>query len=173
MAVAGPAAPDGEIDTHDDRASRGRLCPQPGGYRAFMPAPLPPKPPVRLDGLLQARLSAAAGALGRLNGAVGTLSDADLLILMCARKEAVLSSRVEGAQSMPRDLLAAEAGRFAPGRADDTKDVANYVTAMNYGLERLLSLLLSARPIRDIHGRLMRGMRDDTKSRTTSSSPRR
>ena len=82
-----------------------------------MPAPLPPKPPVRLDGLLQARLSAAAGALGRLNGAVGTLSDADLLILMCARKEAVLSSRIEGTQSTLRDLLAAEAGRFAPGGA--------------------------------------------------------
>ena len=135
---------------------------QPGGYRAFMPAPLPPRPPVRLDGALQARLSAADRALGRLDGAVGTLPDADLFIRMYARKEAVLSSRIEGTQSTLRDLLAAEAGRFAPGRADDTKEVANYVTAMNYGLERLGSLPLSARLIREIHERLMRGVRGDS-----------
>lgn len=81
----------------------------------------------------------------------------------CTRaRKPCCQGRIEGAQSTLRDLLAAEAGRFAPGRADDTQEVANYVTAMNYGLERLDSLPLSARLIREIHERLMRGVRRDS-----------
>ena len=80
-----------------DRA--GRCVSQPGGYRAFAPESLPPKPPVRLEGRLPGLLSAADRAPGRLDGAIRTLPDADLFMRMYVRKEAALSSRIEGTRS--------------------------------------------------------------------------
>ena len=74
------------------------------GYRAFIPAPLPPDPPVRIEGQLQALLSRADLALGRLAGSIATLPNPDLFILMYVRKEAVLSSQIEGTQSSLQDL---------------------------------------------------------------------
>ena len=140
-----------------DRA--GRYVSQPGGYRAFVPESLPPKPPVRLEGRLQGVLSAADRALGRLDGAVQTLPDADLFMRMYVRKEAVLSSRIEGTQSSLNDVLAAEARRSAPGLAGDVREVNNYVDAMNYGIARLPRLPLSIRLIREMHERLLRDAR--------------
>ncbi len=87
---------------------------QPGAYRAFIPARLPPDPPVRLEGRLQAMLSKADLALGRLAGSIETLPNPDLFVLMYVRKEAVLSSQIEGTQSSLQDLLAAEAQVFDP-----------------------------------------------------------
>ena len=143
----------------DDRGRAGRCVLQPAGYRAFIPAPLPPRPPIRMTGAMQALLSAADRALGRLDGAIHTLPEADLFVLMYVRKEAVLSSQIEGTQSSLRDVLAAEARLLSPGGAGDTGEVINYVAAMNHGLERLPGLPLSVRLIREMHERLMRGVR--------------
>lgn len=87
----------------------GRYVMQPTGYRAFIPAPLPPVPPVDLGKPLRELLSGADYALGRLDGAVLTLPNPDLFVFMYVRKEAVLSSQIEGTQSSLQNLLAAEA----------------------------------------------------------------
>lgn len=139
-----------------DRA--GRYVNQPTGYRAFEPAPLPPKPPVVLDGELQRLLSEADRALGRLDGSVLTLPNPDLFVLMYVRKEAVLSSQIEGTQSSLQDLLAAEAKLFGEV-PKDVDEVVNYVRAMNYGLARLAQLPISVRLIREIHAQLLQGVR--------------
>ena len=137
----------------------GRYTPQPGGYKAFLPAPLPPQPPVEIDGDLQALLSTADRALGRLDGSIRTLPNPDLFVFMYVRKEAVLSSQIEGTQSSLNDILEAEAEILDALTADDVNEVLNYVKAMNYGLERLKTLPLSVRLIREIHERLLTGVR--------------
>src|SRR5438094_6551992 len=99
------------------RAGRYQLQPiKPVGYRAFIPATLPPTPPVQITGDLQRLLSEADRALGRLDGSVQTLPNADLFVYMYVRKEAVLSSQIEGTQSSLQDLLAAEAHILGEGR---------------------------------------------------------
>ncbi len=137
----------------------GRFVAQPAGYRAFLPAPLPPEPPVVLTGELPRLLSAAERALGRLDGSVLTLPHPDLFVFMYVRKEAVLSSQIEGTQSSLQDLLAAEARLFDRDLPDDVGEVINYVRAMNHGLGRLAALPVSVRLIREIHGELLRGVR--------------
>jgi Fic family protein len=133
---------------------------QPQGYRAFVPASLPPDPPIRLEGELQALLSKADRALGRLDGSVQTLPNPDLFIFMYVRKEAVLSRQIEGTQSSLQDLLAAEAELFSPEtRPRDVDEVVNYVGALNYGIRRLDELPVSIRLIREIHERLLQGVR--------------
>ncbi len=137
----------------------GRYVTQPTGYRAFFPTPLPPDPPVQIAGELQTLLSQADLALGRLDGSIQTLPNPDLFVLMYVRKEAVLSSQIEGTQSSLQDLLAAEAKVFAPHRPRDVDEVVNYVRAMNHGLARLSELPVSLRLIREIHAKLLHGMR--------------
>ncbi|MYH17651.1 MAG: Fic family protein [Cenarchaeum sp. SB0669_bin_11] len=132
---------------------------QPTGYTAFIPAALPPEQPIETDGKLQGLLSQADLALGRLDGSIHILPDQDLFVFMYLRKEAVLSSQIEGTQSSLHDLLAAEAKVFNPDRPDDVAEVVNYVRAMNYGLKRLSDLPVSARLIREIHARLLKGAR--------------
>ena len=141
----------------DHRA--GRYLPQPTGYRAFIPAPLPPVPPIRMEGELQSLLSLADRALGRLDGSILTLPNPDLFVYMYVRKEAVLSSQIEGTQSSLQDLLAAEAHIFSSDAPKDVDEVINYVTAMNYGLDRLREFPLSVRLIKEIHGHLLQGVR--------------
>jgi len=143
----------------DLRHRAGRYITQPTGYRAFMPAPLPPVPPIRMAGDLQTLLSEADRALGRLDGSIQTLPNPDLFVFMYVRKEAVLSSQIEGTQSSLQDLLAREARIFAPDTPNDVDEVVNYVNAMNYGLERLRELPVSIRLIREIHERLLHGVR--------------
>jgi Fic family protein len=132
---------------------------QPAGYRAFIPAPLPPEPPIQLSGELQRLLSQADLALGRLDGSIQTLPNPDLFVFMYVRKEAVLSSQIEGTQSSLQDLLAAEAQLYSPETPKDVDEVVNYVAAMNYGLARLAQLPVSARLIREIHEKLLKGVR--------------
>lgn len=141
------------------RHRSGRYLAQPSGYRAFIPEPLPPQPPLRLEGELQSALSRADLALGRLDGSVLTLPNPDLFVFMYVRKEAVLSSQIEGTQSSLQDLLAAEAQIFSHDRPSDVREVLNYVDAMRYGLERMAELPLSIRLIREIHQRLLQGVR--------------
>jgi len=148
---------DNAADSKTTRA--GRYVRQPAGYRAFIPAPLPPDPPLDLGGVLRDKLSAADYALGRLDGAVLTLPNPDLFVFMYVRKEAVLSSQIEGTQSSLQNLLAAEAQLFDPDTPKDVNEVANYVRAMNYGLSRLADLPVSVRLIREIHAQLMQGVR--------------
>ena len=146
-----------QAKARDQRA--GRYIRQPGGYRAFLPAPLPPQPPLQLEGELQALLSQADRALGRLDGSIQTLPNPDLFVFMYVRKEAVLSSQIEGTQSSLQDLLAAEAHILTPDRPRDVEEVVNYVNAMNHGLARLHELPVSVRLIREIHERLLQGVR--------------
>jgi Fic family protein len=137
----------------------GRYVTQSGGYRAFLPAQLPPNPPISIDGVLQRRLSDADRALGRLDGSIHTLPNPELFIYMYVRKEAVLSSQIEGTQSSLQDLLAAEADVASAETPRDVDEVVNYVRAMNHGLARLDALPVSIRLIREIHSELLRGVR--------------
>lgn len=137
----------------------GRYVRQLTGYSAFIPAPLPPEPPVSHDEELHTLLSKADRALGRLDGSIQTLPNPDLFVFMYVRKEAVLSSQIEGTQSSLNDLLEVEASVFDPRRPSDVGEVLNYVAAMNYGLERLKSLPLSIRLITEIHEKLLHDVR--------------
>jgi len=147
--------------TRDRAASQraGRYVAQPSGYHAYVPAPVPPKPPLDLNGDLRGLLSDADRALGRLDGSVLTLPNPDLFVFMYVRKEAVLSSQIEGTQSSLQDLLAAEAQVLDPDRPRDVDEVVNYVRAMNHGLSRLSELPVSVRLIREIHAELLAGVR--------------
>ena len=132
---------------------------QPGGHQAFIPKPLPPEPALEIDAEIQALLSKADRALGRLDGSIRTLPNPDLFIFMYVRKEAVLSSQIEGTQSSLNDILEVEAEIFDSQHPRDVDEVLNYVRAMNYGLERLAELPLSNRLIREIHNVLLSGVR--------------
>jgi Fic family protein len=127
--------------------------------RAFVPLPLPPTPPLELGEFLPL-LDRANQALGRLDGLSTLLPDTELFLYLYVRKEAVLSSQIEGTQSSLSDLLLFE-NAGAPGvPIDDVREVSNYVAAMQHGLERLRDgFPLSLRLIREIHGILLRGGR--------------
>lgn len=140
-------------------ARSGRYIQQLTGYRAFVPRSLPPDPPIQIGTDLQVLLSQADRSLGRLDGSIQTLPHPDLFVYMYVRKEAVLSSQIEGTQSSLQDVLAAEAQILDPERPRDVDEVVNYVHAMNYGLQRLSELPVSVRLIREIHGKLLEGVR--------------
>ncbi len=128
--------------------------------RAFIPSPLPPLPPLALEGTLQQSLEAATIALGRLDGISVLLPNPTLFIYAYVRKEAVLSSQIEGTQSSLSDLLAFEVDDAPGAPISDVVEVSNYVAAMDHGLERLRSgFPLSNRLIREIHEILLSGGR--------------
>jgi Fic family protein len=112
-----------------------------------------------MDDEMQALLSRADRALGRLDGSIQTLPNPDLFVFMYVRKEAVLSSQIEGTQASINDILEVEAEVFNPRHPRDVDEVLNYIEAMNYGLSRLEKLPLSIRLIREIHEHLMRNVR--------------
>jgi Fic family protein len=137
------------------RSDAGRYVTSTAGseeVRAFVPAPLPPVPALELIGRVRNSLDQGLLALGRLDGAAGTLPDAHLLLYTYVRKEAVLSSQIEGTQSTLDDLLAHELGE-APGvPIEDVVEVSSYVEAMTQGLQRLRSgFPLSNRLLREMH----------------------
>lgn len=133
--------------------------------RAFVPSPLPPDPPLSLDGALLLALESATLALGRLDGASAQLPDKDLLIYSCVRREAVLSSQIEGTQSSLSDLMLYEMEE-APGVPfDDVAEVSNYVAALQHGLRRLRDgFPLSNRLLREAHGVLLQSGRGSDKT---------
>ena len=146
--------------TNSDTSSRaGRMLQQPNGFRAFIPNPRPPLPAIDLTGNLQALLSQADHALALLEGAALLLPNPELFVFMYIRKEAVLSSQIEGTQSSLQDVLAAEAKLFDPNAPSDVGEVVNYVRAMQHGIARLDQLPISVRLIREIHAELMQGVR--------------
>ena len=130
--------------------------------RAFVPAPLPPVPPIDAGPLLRL-LNDAQRALGRLDGVTLLLPSQELFLYMYVRKEAVLSSQIEGTQSTLTDLLLFEENAKAGAPVDDVREVSNYVDAMTYGLARLEELPLSLRLIREMHERLLDSGRGATK----------
>ena len=138
----------------------GRYVRQPAGYRAFIPAPLPPDPQLEMSRLLTNLLSEADQQIGRLDGVAQILPDLNLFVGMYVRREAVLSSQIEGTQSTLDDILAFELGRGAKHH-DDAGEVVNYVAAMNHGLARIRDdeFPLSLRLVREIHARLLHDVR--------------
>lgn len=144
-------------DALRDRA--GRYVRQPAGYDAFIPAPLPPDPPISFDTDFVHLLSRADQAIGRLDGEVRNLPNPGLFVAMYVRREAVLSSQIEGTQSTLDDLLAVELEPRIADLSQDVNELVNYVQAMNYGLARLTELPLSLRLIREVHAQLLTGVR--------------
>lgn len=139
----------------------GRLIKTPQDYWAFIPAPLPPT--LTYDPELVLLLSRADAALSELSGLGRLLPNPHLLIAPWIRREAVLSSRIEGTRASLSDVLIDELGG-APASArdaDDVHEVRNYVVALEYGITRLATLPLSLRLVRELHERLMKGMRGD------------
>jgi Fic family protein len=144
-----------------DKAS-GRLIQSPHGFLAFVPNPLPPA--IEFDMGLALALSKADAALSELSGLGGQLPNPHLLISPYIKREAVLSSRIEGTKASLSDLLIDEIeDSHAKPRtgADDVKEVRNYVRALERGINRLPELPLSLRLIREIHNELMAGVRGD------------
>ena len=141
----------------------GRTVPQATGYLAYVPAPLPPDPPVQLNAEGVDLLSRADQALGKLEGISTLLPNPDLFVGMYVRKEALLSSQIEGIESTLDEVIRFEEGdEPAEGkRLHDTAEVVNHVRALNHGIRRLSELPLSLRLIREIHAELMRGVRGE------------
>ena len=133
-------------------------------YKAFIPNELPFE--VNIDPELQTLLSRADIALGRLDGVADSLPKdiVDFFILMYVRKEATLSSQIEGTQATFVDVLKAEARIQDEETHKDVDEVINYISAMNYGLDRLLTIPLSLRIIKEIHKTLLHGVRGEWKT---------
>lgn len=127
------------------------------GYRAFHPNPLPP--PIKWSETLAVALANASAFAGKLAGEGRRLPNPHVLIRPFIRREAVFSSRIEGTQSTLGELLAAEAGAAVERSPDDLREVGNYVVALEYGIERLKTLPLSLRLVRELHEKLMTGVR--------------
>ncbi len=147
-------------------ARAGQYAMQPEGYRTYVPKPLPPNPPIDFDSSMLSILSQADRNLGRLSGATETLPNPDLFVFMYIRKEAVLSSQIEGTQSSLIDLLEYEAGARLRGHPRDVVDVSNYIDAMNHGLGQIArGRELSVALVQEIHARLL------SRGRGSSHSP--
>lgn len=143
----------------------GHLVKQPGGFSAFVPKPLPP-PDLDIGGRIQALLSLADQALGRLDGVVEVVPDPDQFVFMYVRREAVLSSQIEGTQASLMDVLEYEAIRERSEARVDVREILNYVTAMEHGLRRLDELPLSRRLMCEVHAILMKDVRGGEPQKT-------
>jgi Fic family protein len=134
-------------------------------YQAFVPTPLPPDPPLKLTAADHDLIERANRALGKLDGMTSLLPDTSLFIYAYVRKEALVSSQIEGTQSSFSDLLLYESDQ-APGvPMEDVREVSDYVAALDHGLKRLRSgFPLSLRLLREIHGVLLRSGRGSNKT---------
>src|SRR5262249_21308501 len=131
--------------------------------RAYLPPPLPPTPPLDLPRLLTL-IERANQALGRLDGMTAILPSTRLFVFMYVRKEALLSSQIEGTQSSLSDLLLFENQEVPFVPLDDVQEVSNYIAAMQHGLKRLAEgFPLSLRLIRDMHQELLSKGRGSSK----------
>lgn len=138
----------------------GTYIQQPSGYKAFIPNPLPLRPAITLDPELQILLSAADRAIGRLDAGTELLPNPDLFVAMYVRREALYSSQIEGVtQASLDEMLEFEVRATQRRRFPEIPEVFNYVDAMNYGLQRLESLPLSLRLIKEIHKELLKDVR--------------
>ena len=128
-----------------------------GGYRAFIPAPLPPD--IALTPRLLRGLSDADRRIGQLAGEGRGLPNPHLLLRPFVKREAVLSSRIEGTQATLGELLATDAGAAVDRSPQDLREVANYVVALDHGIKRLKKLPLSLRLVKEVHAKLIQGVR--------------
>lgn len=145
------------------RAGRCRKQSGPEPYACFIPAPLPPNPPIKYDERLQALTEKAGTALGRLDAITTHLPGPELLLYTYIRKEAVLSSQIEGTQSSLSDLLLYENAETPGVPLDDVREVSNYVAALEHGVKRLKELPISLRLVKEIHKILLQGARGSHK----------
>ncbi|MHC5059699.1 MAG: Fic family protein [Planctomycetota bacterium] len=142
----------------------GQYQSQPGGYRAFIPKPLPPDPPIVMDEELAYLLSLADRAVGRLDASTDNVPDPDFFVYGYVLREAAPSSQIEGTVATIDDVFNAQAQAPAkPKTPDDVDEIVNYVDAMNYGLDRQKkdNFPLSLRLIREIHAKLLKGVRGE------------
>jgi cell filamentation protein, protein adenylyltransferase len=138
----------------------GHYAPTPEGWRAFHPKPLPPDPALDLSTHLVGLVATASNELGRLDGAAEILPDPDFFVYSYVRKEAVLSSQIEGTRSSLVDLLEFEAGAERRSYPRDVLEVANYVRSLNVARERVMrGERISLELIQDSHKLLMKGVR--------------
>jgi len=148
-----------QVGHHIETAAGGEVV------RAFVPAPLPPKPDIAVSGALLREFAAASEALGRLDGLADTLPDKLLFLHAYVRKEAVLSSQIEGTQSSLADLLLSEVAAVPGVPLDDLTEVSNYVAALGFGIEQLRQgFPLSNRLFRQIHDILLQSGRGSRKT---------
>ena len=134
-------------------------------FEAFVPEPLPPDPPLQLTTKDHDLLERANRALGRLDGLTAVLPDTSLFIYAYVRKEALVSSQIEGTQSSFADLLLYESDQVPGVPLEDVREVSDYVAAVDHGLKRLRGdLPLSLRLVREIHGVLLRSGRGSNKT---------
>jgi len=141
----------------------GTLVTSPQGQLCFIPSPLPP-PQMALGMRAIQTLARAERALGKLAGAGEMLPNPHLLIGPFVRREAVLSSRIEGTVANEEDLVLFPVDPDVEARRPDTLEVRNYVTALEYGLKRLRELPVSLKLLRELHSRLLKGVRGADKS---------
>lgn len=142
----------------------GRYVKQLAGYKAYIPKLLPPAPPIKYDGELRNLLSEADRALARLDGIATVLPNPELFIAMYVKKEALLSSQIEGTQASLEGILRFEANIEPSEDINEIKEVVNYIKAMNYGVDRLKNIPLSNKLIKEIHKILIEGTRGTLKT---------
>lgn len=136
----------------------GNFVTQPGGFKAFVPEPLPPRPAVKLDEDLQKLVLDAALLIERLDALSCALPNIDLFITMYVKKEALLSAQIEGTQASLEDIFEFEKG-IKLENINDVVEVVNYVKALHYGIDRLATLPMSLKLIKELHAILLKGVR--------------
>lgn len=144
-------------------ARSGKYIKQLQGYKAFIPAPLPPIPSLDLSSDLIQKNTLATILLARLDSYGSLLPNPDLFISMYVKKEALLSTQIEGTQASLEDIFEYESG--APvENINDVEEVVNYIKALNYGIERLKTFPMSTRLIKELHALLLKGTRGAEKT---------
>lgn len=141
----------------------GKYITQLRGYKAFVPTPLPPEPGLKVNNETLKLQEQASAGLARLDGLSYFLPNTDLFISMYVKKEALLSSQIEGTQASLEDLFEHESG-MAIDNINDVKEVVNYVKALDYGIERLKTLPMSVRLIKEMHEILLKDARGQHKT---------
>ncbi len=130
---------------------------QPGGYKAFIPADLPPSPPIKITKECEEKIKQATILLARLDALGYALPDGNLFVSMYVRKEALLSSQIEGTQASFENIFDIESG-IIPENINDVEEVVNYIKTLNYGVKKLTTFPMSLRLIKELHTMLLKGV---------------
>jgi Fic family protein len=141
----------------------GKQITQPTGYKAFIPNPLPPNPPIQIEGEFQHLLTNANISIGKMDTMGYLAPNLDHIIAMYVRKEALLSSQIEGTQASLEDIFEYE-NQSPVKNINDVKEVVNYIKALNHGMKRLTEFPMSIRLIKEIHEILLEGARGKEKT---------
>ena len=136
---------------------------QPTGYKAFIPNPIPPNPPIRIEGEIQHLLTNANIAIGKMDTMGYLAPNLEHIIAMYVRKEALLSAQIEGTQASLEDIFKYE-NQIPVKNINDVKEVVNYIKALNHGMKRLAEFPMSIRLIKEIHEILLEGARGKEKT---------